>query len=918
MKKNLLAFFLVITIIVTSIPISTFAKSTETITEYELEIAILETFNWAKQGYDILLNDEFLENVGTTDGDWFPIAMGIYGYETDTFNNYLSAIEDDVTEKYATSSKLDRNKATEWHRISLAVTAMGGDPTDVGGEDLIADGTYNCVVSSVDRQGINGTIWALIALDSMNYSIPSDAKYQREDLIALILERQMSDGGFTLGGSSTNDLASDPDITAMALQALAPYKDSTETYIAYGGEEKTVGQVIEESLNQMSLIQEDDGDFSSWGTQNVESTAQMLIALTSLGIDPYEDERFIKNGNTLIDGILKYKTEDGGFAHSFINDPENPSAVAGESNRMASEQAVLGLISYYKLINNDGRLYDFTEKVDEDVTNPEIPQDGVLKDIPWIVLGEFRLSGNGNEKFAAVFEENVSNYTIKVPYGFKSVYIESTPFNIGTTTDFVVGSEIIYGKTNQFYYFDDNGEKVEFTITLEYDYYAEPDSIILEIEYLLNLTVTENNQQDIYDLTVSIENRYNALEFSYEKCYIDANVNVNDTLKIIRSNLNDVDTSLPDEDDVTGDNELLNALLEEKDLLLEKYEELPAIDKIQYSDLALVEYVELKASSLIEDFESIMDTLSDKDKIIALSAISELEKVIELAQNLKYQINQNLDTDSESDGSGNDNDSNDNDSNDNDSDDNDSDDTDNNGSSNTNSSYTTTTTTTTTIITSKTFNSIIPQSAFEEIMGVDENVKGIGKVGDSDLACTFIFNGTDVINPIDFLCDINTESENSENILKLSPDAFVISLAHQGEMPGVCLVQIESELADGDYILFSYNQENMQAEVIEKITVENGLIQFLIEENKDYFIAKEASLDSLLPKEDLDTDESIEASTEIEIQKGLSVWLVLGIICIALALIAAIILTIILIKRRKANFLDEMEEDVEVNLSEEN
>ena len=62
-------------------------------------------------------------------------------------------------------------------------------------------------------------------------------------------------------------------------------------------------------------MQLDTGDFASWGTENVESTDQVVVALCCLGIDPLKDERFIKNGKTLLDGILKYRMSDGGFVH---------------------------------------------------------------------------------------------------------------------------------------------------------------------------------------------------------------------------------------------------------------------------------------------------------------------------------------------------------------------------------------------------------------------------------------------------------------------------------------------------------------------------------------------------------------------------------------------------------------------------
>ncbi len=322
--------------------------------------------NWKKAGQENLLSDAFLENAGETAGDWFIIAMGRYGCEED-FDKYLAVIRQKVIERYEVKGKLHPTKATEWHRIGLAVLAAGGNPEKMGTEEnpinLISDGTYNRgKTASLGRQGINGWIWGLIMLDSMRYPVPEGAYYSREDIITQIMCRQLSDGGFALTGENA-----DTDITAMVLTALAPYYDSATEYTyknAKTGESvtKTVRQVSDEALAVLSEIQTDDGDYCSWGTQNAESTAQVLVALCSLGIDPESDGRFIKNGNTLIDGIRKYRMPDGGFAHSYEKDNKNPEAEPGKSNSMASVQVMCGLTAYHRYVNNMRPLYDFRDE----------------------------------------------------------------------------------------------------------------------------------------------------------------------------------------------------------------------------------------------------------------------------------------------------------------------------------------------------------------------------------------------------------------------------------------------------------------------------------------------------------------------------------------------------------------------------
>lgn len=331
--------------------------------------------NGAEDG-GTFFSDKFLSLAGTTPGDWYPIGMSRLGISED-YDRYLAVLKAEVEKRYKEKNKLSAAKATEWHRISLAVLAAGGDPTHFGTDkdgnpiNLIADGTYNRgKTASLGRQGINGWIWGLIALDSLRYEIPEGSFYSRDDIITEILCQQLSDGGFALFGKT-----SDPDITAMAVQALAPYYTSQKVYrytLKSSKQEisRTVKQVIDESLACLSRLQTEDGDFISWGTQNAESTAQAAVALCSLNIDLQKDARFIKNGKTLIDGILKYRMPDGGFAHSYTYDPDNPGSKPDKSNSMAGEQVLYALAAVIRQQKGQGALYDFRKPA-----APETPEE---------------------------------------------------------------------------------------------------------------------------------------------------------------------------------------------------------------------------------------------------------------------------------------------------------------------------------------------------------------------------------------------------------------------------------------------------------------------------------------------------------------------------------------------------------------
>lgn len=331
----------------------------------ELEEMSTEIINWKKSESEIssddnLLNNQFLEHAGSSSGDWFPIGLGRLGYEDD-YDAYLAVINDVIAKRYDEEHKLDRIKATEWHRISLAVLALGGDPTAIseGSIDLIADGTYNrSKVMDLDKQGINGLTWGLLTLDSMRYKVPKNAADSREDIIKRILEAQLDDGGFSLKSPPSN-----ADITGMTLQALAPYYNSEKvyTYIREIDDKKRevrVRDVVDEALEYLTSVELD----------NPESTVQVIVALTALQIDPLSEE-FIRDDQTLFDILKEFKRDDGGFVHSYSYDPDNPTSKPDESNSMASEQTLYGLTSMLRYYSDSRTLYDFREEMSLELKN---------------------------------------------------------------------------------------------------------------------------------------------------------------------------------------------------------------------------------------------------------------------------------------------------------------------------------------------------------------------------------------------------------------------------------------------------------------------------------------------------------------------------------------------------------------------
>lgn len=275
---------------------------------------------------------------GTSGGEWVALGLARSGSISDTLaEQYAQAAYQYVKKKG--SSTMSDSKSTENSRMILALTSIGKDPSDVAGYDLLeplADLDY------VKSQGINGPIFALIALDSHDYEIPKavagKTQTTREALIDAILAAQLSDGGWNVNGNGA-----DADMTAMAIQALAPYYSSNAK----------VKSAVDDALKRLSKMQEDNGGYTSWGTANAESVAQVIVALTSLGIDPASDGRFIKNGYSTLDALATFYNDKGGFKHS--------QSDTTSSNGLATEQAYYALASWYRLKVGKTSLYDMSD-----------------------------------------------------------------------------------------------------------------------------------------------------------------------------------------------------------------------------------------------------------------------------------------------------------------------------------------------------------------------------------------------------------------------------------------------------------------------------------------------------------------------------------------------------------------------------
>ncbi len=320
-------------------------------------------------------------------GEWAVLGLARSGYAVPEgyFEGYYGKLEAYVKEKQGV---LHKRKYTDYSRVIVTLSSIGKDARDVGGYDLLTPlGDYDKTI----WQGINGPIWALIALDSANYPMPQNPEAEtqatRQMYIDCILDAELDEGGWTLSRRDASDPA-DPDITGMALQALAKYQD-----------QPAVAAAIDRALSCMSLKQDAEGGYSNqWGAANCESTAQVLVALCELGIS-WKDERFVKNGHSLLDNLLTFRTSAGGFVH--IADGSDGD------NQMSTEQGFYTLVAALRLEQGKNSLYRMTDAISigdapaEEMREPGTGLENKNEDVtprpitkPGITFGDIRGSGN--------------------------------------------------------------------------------------------------------------------------------------------------------------------------------------------------------------------------------------------------------------------------------------------------------------------------------------------------------------------------------------------------------------------------------------------------------------------------------------------------------------------------------------------
>ena len=289
---------------------------------------------------------------GTNAGEWTVFSLARGGY-FDKDSAYFAGYYDRIVETVNTTAAevnlngaLHKTKSTDNSRLIMALTAIGKDATNVGNWDLVEAYSANGI-NWIRKQGMNGTIWALIALDCGGYET-SDPTI-RQQCVDDLLAKQHDDGGWSL--ITNKAYTSNVDITGMTLTALYPYRDQPEVKAA-----------CEQAIAWMSAVQLSTGGFPYGSSETSESCAWAVVCLTMWGINPDTDPRFIKDGRSAVDNLLSYYVaEDKMFAHQ-----------GTASNHMATDQCCYALVAYDRFLNGKPALYDYSDVVFEKEADGEM------------------------------------------------------------------------------------------------------------------------------------------------------------------------------------------------------------------------------------------------------------------------------------------------------------------------------------------------------------------------------------------------------------------------------------------------------------------------------------------------------------------------------------------------------------------
>ena len=273
-----------------------------------------------------------------------------------------------------------------------AMQYLGMDPGDINGLDYIVPLTNTSKAAPTSTQNFNSYLYDIASIDPEVWrSRGVDGDMLAEQFITRVLADQTLDGGFddfygysvatAKEGETAIGQGSVPE-TISALSALASYRDK-----------ENVAAAIEAGLTYLSSVQLADGSFECWGdTPNGAVTLSMLNLMDKLDIS-IDDERFVKNGNTVADAMRTFYVDGVGFISDFeVDAPLDGLDTLGYDDPTMGVRSTVYALTYIQAAENgkfgpDGKGNSVFEIVGSALT--ETPLGVILLAVVIIVLLAF-------------------------------------------------------------------------------------------------------------------------------------------------------------------------------------------------------------------------------------------------------------------------------------------------------------------------------------------------------------------------------------------------------------------------------------------------------------------------------------------------------------------------------------------------
>lgn len=741
--------------------------------------------------------------VGTISGEWSVLAMARGGYLTDSAKNaYLSNLYQTLNDK---KGVLHKTKYTEYSRVVLALSAINVSPLSVNGYNLLEPLSD---FEKVSGQGINGSIYALMAFDAKKYDIPElkNEKIQttREGLIDDILKQELAGGGWTLSGNMA-----DPDVTAMAVQCLAPYMS-----------EDRVNASVNRGIEKLAAMQEEDGGYinkSALGNEepvkNLESTAQVVIALSAVDVNLIQQDKFMKNGKTLLDELLRFQNDDGSFVH----------AIGGKADSMATDQGTLALVAWSRAVNGQSRLYDMTDlgsnQGEEQETQEKIEAfRNKMQELP--------------KKLTIAYKDKV--YSLKTELDFMKSFDEKEKFE-KTLTEYI--EEIAKQ--------EEDINKLDQRIWEEID----PLQITLKnkavVESLLEdfQKIPEQNRgylkrgEDLKKAEIIVNKLEEGIlakelfEISKESGRDYVHEEDGYSLRIKAKKINapaDMKTAI----DIKEENGMLQlGVLEEGNLPGEI--EISVVCTLKDGIYMLYNGSKQQQWVSVQNNKASFDLTQGGEYFLKKAETGEEEKALSGTQTTGGTPTAS-------------------------------------GSTSKQTSKTKTAQKASNVSTSNTIQAeikdgVVEKKEFEAIKEKDKNLK-INSKTDQNKEYILTINGKDIKNAKDMKIGVKEGSKYQKEIEQLAENPYIFSFEEEGDFPGKMQMEITTNQEDGQYLLMKYNDEEKKADYIQKVKVEDKKTKFIIEKGGDYFIAKKVKTKSLneIEEEEKEIKEEVE-DTEADV-----------------------------------------------------